>query len=53
VPVDWSAIDELKSGDQFTFASIQELVRKRRRDPWADLPKSRQRLTRSILARLS
>ena len=52
VPVDWDAIDELKSGDQFQFASIPELVRKRQRDPWADLPKSRQRLTRSMLARL-
>jgi bifunctional non-homologous end joining protein LigD len=52
VPIDWSSVDELKSGDQFTFANIQELVRKRRRDPWADLPKSRQRLTRSMLARL-
>jgi bifunctional non-homologous end joining protein LigD len=52
VPVDWSAIDELESGDQFTFASIQDLVRKRRCDPWADLLKSRQRLTKSLLAGL-
>jgi bifunctional non-homologous end joining protein LigD len=52
VPVDWSAIDELESGDQFTFASIQDLVRKRRRDPWADLLKSRQRLTKLLLAGL-
>jgi bifunctional non-homologous end joining protein LigD len=49
MPVPWDAIDELKSGDQFRFANIHELVRKRRRDPWADLPKSRQRLTKSML----
>jgi bifunctional non-homologous end joining protein LigD len=52
VPVDWDAVDELESGDQFRFTNIHELVRKRRRDPWADLSKSRQRLTRSMFARL-
>jgi bifunctional non-homologous end joining protein LigD len=52
VPVDWNAIDELKGGDQFRFADILELVRKRRRDPWAGLPKSRQRLTKSMLTNL-
>ena len=52
VPIDWSAIDELEGGDQFRLASIQEHVGKRRRDPWADLPKSRQRLTKSMVARL-
>ena len=52
VPVDWNAIDELKGGDQFRFADILELVRKRPRDPWEDLPKSRQRLTRAMQASL-
>jgi bifunctional non-homologous end joining protein LigD len=53
VPVDWSAIDRLKSGDQFRFANIHEVVQKRGRDPWADLSKSRQRLTRSMVAKLA
>jgi bifunctional non-homologous end joining protein LigD len=53
VPVDWSSVDELRSGDQYTFANIHELARKRRRDPWVDLPQSRQRLTRSMVAKLA
>jgi bifunctional non-homologous end joining protein LigD len=52
VPLAWEAIDELKSGDQYTFSNIENLLQRRRSDPWADLPKSRQRLTKSMLASL-
>jgi bifunctional non-homologous end joining protein LigD len=52
VPIDWKELDKLKSGDQFTLGSVLQLGRRRRRDPWADLLRSRQQLSKSILAKI-
>jgi bifunctional non-homologous end joining protein LigD len=52
VPIAWGAIDDLEGGDQFKFSNILDLVHRRRRDPWADMAKSRQRLTKPMLSSL-
>ena len=48
-PLGWDALVRLKSGDQFTFGGVDKLVRGGWKDPWVDLPKSRQRLDLSVL----
>jgi bifunctional non-homologous end joining protein LigD len=50
VPVTWSDLDSLRSGDQFTLMSV---VRSRPRlDPWRSLLVARQGITQSIMRQL-
>jgi len=50
VPIPWSQLAALRSGDQFTLESIR--ARPPRIDPWKNLPAARQALTRTMLRRL-
>jgi bifunctional non-homologous end joining protein LigD len=52
VPIAWEELDGLKSGDQFRVSQLSTLLSKRRKDPWDDMLKSRQRLTRTMTAKL-
>jgi bifunctional non-homologous end joining protein LigD len=49
VPLTWDEIDDLSGGDAFNIHTVQERLKKLRRDPWKDLWKSRQSLTKKIL----
>ncbi|MGH7524094.1 MAG: DNA ligase D [Gemmatimonadales bacterium] len=51
VPIPWSQLGTIKSGEQFTLASIAE-GRPPRTDPWREMLASKQPLTRSIIAKL-
>jgi bifunctional non-homologous end joining protein LigD len=51
VPLGWEALDQLEGGDRFTFEEVERLVGGRWKDPWADLLKSRQRLSRTLINR--
>jgi len=49
VPLLWDEIDDLTGGNAFDIHSVQERLRKLRRDPWKDLWTTRQSLTRKIM----
>jgi bifunctional non-homologous end joining protein LigD len=49
VPMPWSQVPRLSSGDQFTLLSVR--ASRPRSDPWQKLVQSRQALTRQIVAR--
>lgn len=44
MPLDWSALPRLKSGDAFTLANASAHLKRRARDPWADIGSIRQAL---------
>jgi bifunctional non-homologous end joining protein LigD len=46
--VEWGAIDQLTSGDQYRVGNVLELINRRSKDPWAGLARARQRLTRAM-----
>jgi len=47
VPIDWTELPKLKSGDQFTMAAT--LRRLKKPDPWAALAKTKQAITQKML----
>ena len=51
VPIPWSAVKALKGGDQFTLLSLRAKP-PAKKDPWADMPASRQALTKAMLQKL-
>jgi bifunctional non-homologous end joining protein LigD len=51
MPVSWDDLRQLTGGNDFTLRSAIEALPPR--DPWADLPKAGQRLTRSLVTRLA
>jgi bifunctional non-homologous end joining protein LigD len=51
-PIAWEELDRLTSGDQFHVADVPALISRRTRDPWRGMLASKQRLTRSMTARL-
>jgi bifunctional non-homologous end joining protein LigD len=48
VPVAWDEVDQLQSSEQYNVGNIPDLLTTRWWNPWADLPKSRQSLTRAM-----
>lgn len=52
VPFEWEELDRVKSGAHYHLKDGLALARRRTRDPWDSLLKSRQRLTRSLTAAL-
>jgi bifunctional non-homologous end joining protein LigD len=51
-PISWDELGRLKRGNQYNVESALALARRRKRDPWTDLLKSKQRLTRAMTAAL-
>ncbi|OAI52661.1 hypothetical protein AYO47_01070 [Planctomyces sp. SCGC AG-212-M04] len=49
VPLAWDEIDGLSGGNAFDIHTVQERLKKLRRDPWKDLWTTRQSLTKKIL----
>ena len=45
VPIAWDELTEALRPDQFTLANIDERLKSRKKDPWADYFQVRQRLT--------
>ena len=46
MPLPWTALPRLKSGDQYTLASTPAYLRRRREDPWAGIGTLKQNLKR-------
>ncbi|KXU87647.1 DNA ligase [Paraburkholderia monticola] len=53
VPLAWDELDSTSSGDQWTIRNVRERVDTLRSDPWADYPKTRQRITAAMKKRLT
>ena len=51
VPIAWSQLGKISSGEQYTLRSIAD-GRTPRSDPWREMLASKQALTRSIIAKL-
>jgi bifunctional non-homologous end joining protein LigD len=45
MPVSWSELKSLPSSDHFTLDGALAYLRERKRDPWRDYLKTRQRIT--------
>jgi bifunctional non-homologous end joining protein LigD len=52
-PISWKDLATLKSGDQYTVENAPALVERLKRDPWGEMVRSTQRLTGSILKKIS
>ena len=52
VPYRWDQLDEIESGDGVKLAGATQLAASLRSDPWADMLKSRQRITQKIMEKL-
>ena len=50
-PVEWSELDGL-AAERFTMAEVLERLRRPKGDPWRELSKVRQRISRSLLRSL-
>ena len=48
VPVAWDEVDQLQSSEQYNVGNIPDLLTTRWWNPWADMPKCRQSLTRAM-----
>ncbi|CEJ44352.1 DNA ligase D [Xanthomonas citri pv. bilvae] len=46
LPLAWSDLSKLQRADAFTLRDVPEKLRRRRKDPWADMDRIRQNLTR-------
>jgi bifunctional non-homologous end joining protein LigD len=49
IPYEWEQIDELDAGDSMRLADAAKLARSLRSDPWAEMLKSRQRITQKVM----
>ncbi|MEP6472570.1 MAG: hypothetical protein ABJC74_02555, partial [Gemmatimonadota bacterium] len=52
VPVRWDQLGGLTSGDSISMSDVPGLIGGRYRDPWADLPKAKQRIGRDVVEAL-
>jgi len=52
-PIAWKELGALRSGDQYTVENVPALAGKQKRDPWEGMIRSKQRLTASMLKRIS
>lgn len=46
MPIAWGELPKLKRADAFTIKDVPATLRRRRKDPWADITKIRQNLAR-------
>ncbi|KIJ01631.1 DNA ligase D [Xanthomonas phaseoli pv. phaseoli] len=46
LPLAWSDLSKLQRADTFTLRDVPEKLRRRRKDPWADMDRIRQNLAR-------
>ncbi|UXA53558.1 DNA ligase D [Xanthomonas prunicola] len=46
LPLAWSALSKLQRADAFTLPDVPEELRRRRKDPWADMDRIQQNLAR-------
>ncbi len=44
VPIDWSELGSLKSGNQYTVLNVMQRLSRMKKDPWADIAKVEQAL---------
>jgi DNA primase len=52
MPIDWGELATDVRFDHFNVKNVPGIVAKRRRDPWARMPRVRQALTDEMLARV-
>jgi bifunctional non-homologous end joining protein LigD len=50
MPIDWRELDTGLRADAFTVGNLEERLRRKRRDPWADFDRSRQVLDDAMRA---
>jgi bifunctional non-homologous end joining protein LigD len=53
VPIRWEELAALKGSDAFAMRGVPALIARRKADPWADLPKTRQGITLELARRLT
>jgi len=46
LPIAWSDLSKLKRADGFTIKDVPTKLKRRRKDPWADIGKVKQNLAR-------
>jgi bifunctional non-homologous end joining protein LigD len=52
VPIAWDELNARLTSDHFTIRNVLARLKKLRRDPWADLPKTKQTITAAMLKQL-
>ncbi|MEC5406738.1 DNA ligase D [Paraburkholderia sp. MPAMCS5] len=52
VPLAWDEVATTTGGDQWNIENLHERLANLKRDPWADYPKTRQRITAAMRKRL-
>jgi bifunctional non-homologous end joining protein LigD len=52
VPIAWDELSARLTSDHFTIRNLPARLKKLRRDPWADLPKTKQSITAAMLKQL-
>lgn len=50
LPISWQQLEEIRASDEFNIMTVQSVLRKQKKDPWADYEKSRQSLGEAIRA---
>ena len=52
LPIAWNELTDKLRSDQFTVANVPARLERLKRDPWSELPQTRQSITASVLKRL-
>jgi len=52
MPISWEELPTLRSPDQFSLLDVPARLAKLKKDPWKDLPHTRQTLSKSLLKKL-
>ena len=50
LPISWQQLEEIRASDEFNIMTVQSVLRKQKKDPWAGYEKSRQSLGEAIRA---
>jgi bifunctional non-homologous end joining protein LigD len=53
VPITWDELSPSLKSDHFTIRNLPERLQKLKKDPWADLPKTKQTITTAMRKRLA
>ena len=46
MPIAWNALSKLERPDPYTIKDVPAMLKRRRKDPWADIDKLKQNLAR-------
>jgi bifunctional non-homologous end joining protein LigD len=52
VPIEWEELDNKMKSDHFTIRNLPARLAKLKKDPWADIKKTKQSITTAMLKKL-